>query len=303
MICLLIGGRAGNQFFQYAVARSLQNAFGGDLGIDFSIIKQAGYENDLQYFNTKEYYTVSIRDKFPIRWRILRLFDKIRPKSTGRICYVYDLMVGSILNLLSICYYKNDYKIKKFHRGILKNYIVFGWFESYKYFQKIDSSIRKELSVKETLDTNKISNIIKVLDNSNSVCISIRRGNFVTDEKLKDRFYCCDFNYFYRAIDRITEVIDSPTFFVCSNDLDWCKSNICLQYPMIYEEDGLKIYEKVEVMKHCHHFILSNSTFSWWVQHLGVHKDKIVISPSIWRKDVLPPKDIFEKDWIRLEND
>lgn len=304
MVYLLIAGRAGNQFFQYAMARSIQEKYKTSLALDLSILNSVGdisYEDTLLYFNTVDYCYASIKEKFPIRWKIIRLAERIRPKHSGYICYIYDIAISFLLNIISICYYKNDYKSKHFYRGLLKDYIVFGWFESIDYFGEIDNMIKKELSLKPQYDSGKNRQLKSKLMNRQSICISIRRGNFVSDPKIKNKFYICDINYYLKAVELIANQLENPIIYVCSDDIQWCKDNVLFKYDTIYEEKGLKVYEKIDIMKVCYHFVISNSTFSWWAQHLGNYYSKKVVAPKIWRNDKLSPRNVFEDNWIYLE--
>ena len=35
-------------------------------------------------------------------------------------------------------------------------------------------------------------------------------------------------------------------------------------------------------MYSCKHFIISNSSFSWWAQYLSRNEQKVVVSPNRW---------------------
>jgi hypothetical protein len=35
-------------------------------------------------------------------------------------------------------------------------------------------------------------------------------------------------------------------------------------------------------MERCHHFIIGNSTYSWWAAWLSRYKDKIIVAPRRW---------------------
>ena len=56
-------------------------------------------------------------------------------------------------------------------------------------------------------------------------------------------------------------------------------------------------------MTSCKHFIISNSTFSWWMQYLSEYGNKKVIAPSKWYKNCenfsVP---LLEDDFILIDS-
>jgi hypothetical protein len=54
-------------------------------------------------------------------------------------------------------------------------------------------------------------------------------------------------------------------------------------------------------MGHCQHFIMANSTFSWWASWLARgYADKVVICPEKWfTAPQFNIKDLYPDSWIR----
>ena len=86
-----------------------------------------------------------------------------------------------------------------------------------------------------------------------------------------------------------------------SDDIQWVKDNIKdLDIEMYYEDGNDTLDEKLRLMYSCKHFIISNSTFSWWAQFLSRNNEKIVISPDRWYKQDISAT-LINDEWIKIK--
>ena len=81
--------------------------------------------------------------------------------------------------------------------------------------------------------------------------------------------------------------LNIPVFIVFSDDLKWVRNHLKLEehFPnvkFVYESGNDSVEEKIRMMTMCKHFIISNSSFSWWAQYLCPNEDKIVVAPNMW---------------------
>ena len=138
--------------------------------------------------------------------------------------------------------------------------VIYGKYENSIFFDDIRDVLQKEFTPKhEPLDSNR--ELYNVIKESNSICVHVRRGDFLSDEFRKD-FYVCDEKYYNEAIQFILGKIDNPVFFFCSNDIEWVKANIYVHAPCYYEPQDNPLWETFRMMYSCKHFIISNSTLS-----------------------------------------
>lgn len=298
-------GNAGNQFFQYAFSRMLQEKNGGDLVIDYSEVRyndEIWDESDdlLKEFNTVPYRYVLSEDDNPHKFicKLIRKGDSLlKLKAYTVRNYKYYLFCARHMERFGVYYFGSSFYGFKFPH--LDNISIKGYYESPLYFEEIDEKICDELTPKhDLLDQN--LDLYKTICDNQSVCISIKRMD-IENSEISD-VYSYDISYYYHAIEYIKNRVDNPNWIVFSDNIEWCRSNLNIGGEVFFETDGNPIWEKIRLMSSCKHFIIHNSTFSWWAQHLSRNKDKIVITPVKWLQREDQPIDIYEKHFVYIDN-
>lgn len=140
---------------------------------------------------------------------------------------------------------------------------------------------------------------MQLMHSCNSVSIHIRRGDYLLADTVVKMGNICTLDYYRKAIETVKETIDTPVFFVFSDDIEWAKQNII--EPNIHYIDwnsGKDSYLDMFLMAQCKAHIIANSSFSYWGAYLA-EENIITIYPSKWYNDK-PSPDIAPKTWIPL---
>lgn len=299
MIILFLGDGLGNQMFQYAFARTLQKETNQNLYFSLKMFKNdlSNRNYSLNNFNIcKEIKILSSSvDKFV--FFLHRLFNKMRILNGHDISKAY---IGKRL-INANCedvYFFADISEKE----ISKNITVRGFFQNYRNFQKYEKLICQELKVK-TEPSAENKKMLEQITDCNSVCVHIRRGDYLNPEW--SYLNICNYDYYKKAMDRVKEKVENPVFYIFSNtseDIAWIKENYDFsEYNVEYVDLNNPDYEELRLMYSCKHFIISNSTFSWWAQYLGEYEKKIVVAPSEWNREVEDCSGIYMPGWEIIE--
>ena len=291
MIYVKMDGRLGNQLFGYAFARAVQ-VKRGKLNEKIVLFwdKQTysgmdGVENSLKYFACANNYESIVTNRFRIDFlRHASFMQKLL--FLGRHCLLklgfrnnntFKKLLNrhGISSLYGDCY--QFYVPVEF--SDCENILIRGYHFSEKYFSEIREILLKDFTpLQQELPEN--SDLYQKIRSTNSVCVTIRRGDFLTPECA--RFNVCSKQYFLKAMQIMREKMPDVNYFIFSDDIEWCKANINFDAPLSFETGNDPVWEKLRLMYSCKHFILSNSTFSWWAQYLSTSKDKTVIAPQQW---------------------
>lgn len=284
MIYVTMGGRLGNQFFRYAYARQIMHERGDkdELVIDFKpVLRQHGadddgFEDSLRHFNTVSYSTCN-RELVFAKGSIIQSLAYFMFLLSCKTGFLRNISWTKILDIVGIVVRNNQY-ISLDHIRETKNIFVKGPCMLPSDFQDIKEQLRKEFTpIEPPLSRN--AELYDVINSTNSVCVSVRRGDYLSDRYKKD-FYVCNEQYYAKAMLEIRKYVENPVFIFFSNDIEWVRNNIEVEGKAYYESGFDPVWEILRMMYSCKHFILSNSTFSWLSQYLCTNTQKVVVSPD-----------------------
>jgi hypothetical protein len=287
MIITKLKGGLGNQMFQYAVGRQLALTLGVPLKLDISYFHKSGtgsYKLDSfniqEFFATKEEIELLTGRPILIKRIIKRLLGNPQPLSPSHIREIFFHFDPAILTLADNIYLE-------------------GYWQSAKYFTSIAPFIRNEFTLKNQLSTS-AAKIRDVIENSNSISIHIRRGDYISNPDINQLHGVCSADYYHKCIEFFYNSLDDPMFFIFSDDLSWSRKNISIDARTEFVETHSTV-EDFWLMKSCRHHIIANSTFSWWSAWLDDRPDSITFAPAQWFKDILSKtEDLFPSSWSKV---
>lgn len=283
MITVYLKGGLGNIFFQYAVGRAVAIRNNTSLCLDLS-------------------HYISIRD-ISVRNLVREL---------GYLQLNAELFVPSVLSKAKSCLgigkHADNTLFKEKQFGYDAAVLVLGdesrldgYFQSEKYFKRVEQQIREDLQFRRPFVDRKVSVYQNRINDSNSVAIHIRRGDYLK----KPLHNICTERYYFKSIEYMRESLAAPSFFVFSDDIEWCRANMKSgEYDFVDINIAAQRLIEFHLMCSCKHAIISNSSFSWWAAWLNSNSDKIIVSPNRWFNDEIMNaqalRHTIPDNWIRI---
>lgn len=175
---------------------------------------------------------------------------------------------------------------------------LYGYFQSISVIKGIEDILRDAFTIKTEPSRENMA-MLEEICGCNSVCMHVRRGDY----GLYPQYQVCDESYYRRALEQACELIDNPIFYIFTTgheDVLWIKRHYHFNADVRYVDLDNPDYEELRLMMSCKHFVISNSTFSWWAAVLSNQcVSKKVWAPSIWYKGG-EKVNMFADDWILL---
>lgn len=310
MIYLNLEDGLGNQLFQYAFARTLQQMYHEPLKIslaqfDLKTQVHPKMRHILRCFRLAPdvQFVEGLQGRM-IRWWILGVHWFYRliyyPMRHDKAwCTRHANRHGLYYDFTGAWKYEPPLLTRR------KNKLVTGRFQSERYFQGIMAQLREELTITAPLSAESQADIAQIRACSAAVAVHIRLGDYL--KATQAGLHICNERYYCRAMEEIMKREPDACFYIFSGsaqDIDWIRKNY--HFPaganIQYRTGEASALEDFAAMTACRHFILSNSSFGWWAQYLAQDPPrKIVVAPHPWNGMGFLDEDVYQENWIKLE--
>jgi len=298
IVVRLIGG-IGNQMFQYAAGRRLSLKCGTELRLDTSVLIKDHGPN----FTHRPF----LLHRFEIKGLAIASAE------------LEDFLYGEMANYKRL---GNVLANKILHRPIFESERIFsevdqnfepevlelpddrylrGYFQSELYFRDIRDVLLRDFQVRQEMnEANR--RMVGIIEDTNSVCIHFRRGDYYSNPSSRKVHAVNLEDYYKKAIATMRDRVGECQFFLFSDEPNWVRENFNLGSESVIVDVNSpdEPEQDLRLMSLCKHFIIANSSFSWWGAWLSVNPNKVVIAPRRWFLDDRNTEDRCPKDWIRL---
>jgi Glycosyl transferase family 11 len=267
-----IKGGLGNQLFCYAAARRLSIVNDAELVIDDVTGFARDYAFQRQY--ALEHFNISCRKATPgerleplERYRRGVLKWRSRRKPFAERPYLEQEY--------------QDFDARLLTRQVKGTLYLDGYWQSESYFKDVEATTREDLRITPPHDADNRSMSQRICQTSNPVALHVRWFSDPTSQSehnLSEAYYA-------NAIGLMEHKLDSPHYFLFSDNPEAARQKLSLPESRVtyvcHNQGDLMAYADLWLMSQCKHFIMANSTFSWWGAWLGEHPNQLVTTPNL----------------------
>jgi hypothetical protein len=292
-IIVRVQGGIGNQLFCYAAARRLALVNDAELVID----DVTGFVRDAKYQRryALDCFNISCRKATP-RER-MEPFERYKRGLAKYIARQRPFHIRRYIEQEGI-----DFDPRLLELKVKGTVYLDGLWQSEGYFKDVEDLIRKDLAIipPQDLGNKEMAERIRVC---NAVAIHVRWFDVHSENSTNN----VPTVYYTRAVAYMEKLAPDAHYFLFSDFPTSASVRIPLPQERItcifHNKGDVNAYADLWLMSQCKHFIIANSTFSWWGAWLADNAAKQVIAPEFkargckmsWGFEGLLPK-----GWVEL---
>lgn len=265
----IVGG-LGNQLFCYAAARRMALVNNAELAIDD--VSGFAYDHDYQRNYQLSHFSIPCRratalERLEPLHRIRRYFKRRWNQRLPFSQRTYLVQEGV------------DFDSRLLHIKPKGTIYLEGYWQSENYFKDVADVLRQDLQIIPPVDSINLSLATQICS-CTAVAIHIR----FFDQGQKFSVNNAPSDYYTRAVEEMERLIPSAHYFIFSDQPEIARARISLPDARVtvvtHNQGDENAYADLWLMTKCKHFIIANSTFSWWGAWLAGYAAKQVIAPK-----------------------
>ena len=200
--------------------------------------------------------------------------------------------------------------------NILTSFTLFGYFQTFKYFEHNLQSIKEIINYQDKFSyvaDKYFSSYIPI--RKTPISIHFRIGDYKDKQDyhpvMELKYYINSLKYIFKDDFRTDNHI---LFFFEEQDYDYVINKFIIPIKRSEFPGGLNItyqtidhsipdWEQMILMSKCKHNIIANSSFSWWAAYLNENEGKKICYPEKWFGPKLSEKntnDMFPPSWNKI---
>lgn len=292
LVVASLSGGLGNQLFQYAAARAISLRNNCKLVLDLAWFSETQFGLGV----TPRSYSL---DPFELPVLVKR---KLNLWSVSRFTSFLISFKNAASRFSKNIYSEKSYNFDSRVLALRVPVRLKGYWQSHRYFEDFSECIKSEIGTIRKL-SHESAQILDKIVKSNSICLHIRRGDYVSNLNASTFHGVCSMDYYRRGLEIVSDGLDLPHAFVFTDDPDWAKEHldIGVKFTVVDVNGPDDAYQDLWLMSSCDRFVIANSSLSWWGAWLSRSPDKVVVAPKQWFASMeIDTSDLIPSDWIRV---
>lgn len=207
-----------------------------------------------------------------------------------------NFALDTLRHLTDVAFIQTPFMYEPTAPAVDKPTVFVGFCQSSKFFHPHEAAVKELFSPTEEFKAKCVQEYPEVLD-PDCVAINVRRGDYLTQP---ENHPVVTREYIHSAFKRIP---NPGPVLVVSDDIPWCREHIQLPGQVTFV--NYVTWEALWLLSMCRHFVISNSTFSWWGAYLGEKPGSVVVAPSVWFGPGVHSRghfetDIYQPNWVQI---
>lgn len=281
-----LSGGLGNQMFQYAAGRALAHRLGHPLSLDLSWFQGRG----------DRHFALA---PFHIAASLERAWPRLPPAMQAQLSRLSRRWAPRIMG--APVFREPHFHYVPAFAALAAPVFLEGYWQSERYFRELREPLLQDFSLRQPLPAS-CQPILAAIGNSDAICVHVRRGDYLSNPVAAKVHGVCPVDYYQQGVAELSASLARSHCFVFSDDPEWVRASLAFTCPMtVVDVNGpAEAHFDLALMAACQHFVIANSSLSWWGAWLGQAAGKRVIAPARWfltsDKD---SRDLLPESWLR----